>query len=241
LAPDAHQSFADVHVEGAKAIATAAREEGIDRLVHISALGADADGAANYAVSKAEGEAAVLAEIPGAIILRPSVIFGAEDEFFNRFAAMARIVPLIPAIGGGRTRFQPVYVGDVAEAVANAVEGRAALGQIYELGGPEVLSFAEIVERIGKYTGRNVKPFPIPFVIAKAMAVLTSPLPGALRPFTYDQIKMLQGNSVVSDEAHSERRDLSALGIDTATSIDAVVPSYLEHYRPRGQYSHYRS
>ena len=141
LAPSGAQTFRAVHVEGARAIARAAREAGAKQLIHISAIGANRKGSANYARTKAAGEQAVLEEFPGAIILRPSIVFGPEDDFFNRFASMARTSPILPLVGG-RTKFQPVYVGDVAAAVAAACEGKGAAGAIYELGGPEVLRFA---------------------------------------------------------------------------------------------------
>ena len=141
LASAGKQTFQALHVDGPRAVAKAAREAGVKRLVHISAIGADKDSPADYAKSKAEGEAAVLEEFPDAIILRPSIVFGPEDEFFNRFAALANVSPVLPLIGGGRTRFQPVYVADLAEAIANVVEGAGQPGAVCELGGPEVLTF----------------------------------------------------------------------------------------------------
>jgi NADH dehydrogenase len=239
LAPTGEQTFDAVHDEGAAAIAKAARQAGARALVHISAIGADKGSPARYARSKAEGEVETLAAFPYAVILRPSVIFGPEDQFFNRFGAMAARGPVLPAIGGGKPRLQPVFVGDVAEAVALALEGRAKGGRVYELGGPEVLSLGQILERVARYTGRNAKPFPIPFIAAKALAVLTAILPGSLRPVTYDQVKLLQRDNVVSEEAMAEGRTLKGLGI-TPEPVDAIVPVYLERFRPKGQFSHYR-
>ncbi|MEQ1711931.1 MAG: complex I NDUFA9 subunit family protein, partial [Hyphomicrobium sp.] len=152
LASTGRQTFDAVHVAGARAAAKAAREAGVRRFIHVSAIGASPKSSANYAVSKAEGEAAVLAEFPGAIILRPSIVFGPEDEFFNRFAAMAQSSPLLPLIGGGKTKFQPVFVGDLASAIANAAEGMGTPGAIYEIGGPEVVSFKELLDRTQAWT-----------------------------------------------------------------------------------------
>jgi NADH dehydrogenase len=241
LAPVGHQTFEEVHVEGAHAVAVACREAGVKTLVHLSAIGADAGSSSSYAASKAKGEAHVLEAMPSAVILRPSVIFGPEDELFNRFAAMARRSPALPAVGGGTTRFQPVYVADVASAVAAVLEGAAKGGTVYELGGPEIVSLREILERVASYTGRNAKPFPIPFIAAKVLSLATTLLPGALRPITYDQVKLLERDNVVSDAAKAEGRTLAGLGIAHPTAIEAVVPAYLERFRPRGQYSHYRS
>jgi NADH dehydrogenase len=234
------QTFESVNIEGARAVARAARAHNITRLVHVSALGANPEGAAKYAVSKAEGERATLEEVPTAIILRPSLIFGVEDQFFNRFAAMTRYSPVLPALGCGVTRFDPVFVGDVAAAVANAVEGHGRPSTIYELGGPETVTLKQIFERVATYTKRDVKPFPIPFPVAKVMAVLTWPLPTSVRPFTYDQVRMLQSDSIVTDAARREHRTLADLGVTQATAMEAVVPQYLEIYKPKGQFSHYR-
>ena len=242
LQPAGHQTFDEVHVDGAHAIATAAHEAGITHLVHLSALGADRNGASRYALTKAKGEAEVLEAVPQAVILRPSVIFGPEDQFFNRFAAMAQRSPALPAIGGGVTKFQPVFVGDVAQAVVAALDGKAKGGAVYELGGPEVESLRQILERVARYADRDSKPFPIPFVAAKALAIATCVLPSALRPVTFDQVRFLEsGHSVVSDAAQAEGRTLQGLGLAGPVAMDAVVPVYLERFRPRGQFSHYRN
>jgi NADH dehydrogenase len=240
LAPGRRQTFDAVHAEGARTVARAAREAGARQLVHISAIGADLKSKARYAVSKAEGERAVLEEFPGAVILRPSIVFGPEDGFFNRFAGMMLVSPFLPLIGGGRTRFQPVYVGDVAAAVAAAAEGRARPGTVYELGGPEVLTFRELLDRTQTYAGRHRLYLPMPFWLAKLQALLTWPLPNALRPVTVDQVRLLERDNVVSERAEAEGRTLAGLGIAHATGTGAVVPAYLERFKPKGQYTHYR-
>lgn len=240
LAPSGAQTFEAVHVDGARAIAKAARAAGVRRLVHVSAIGAAAKSPARYAATKAAGEAAVLEEFPDAIILRPSIVFGPEDEFFNRFAAMARMSPALPLIGGGRTRFQPVFVGDVGAAIAGAVEGAGQPGTVYELGGPEVLSFRELMERTLSYAGRRRMLISMPFWLAKLQALLTWPLPNAIRPLTVDQVRLLQTDNVVSADALKDGRTLSALGVDVPDSVGSIVPHYLERFRSKGQYSHYR-
>ena len=240
LAPSGAQSFEAVHAEGARAVARAAREAGAHKLIHISAIGASASSKAHYAKSKAEGEAAVLEEFPGAIILRPSIVFGPEDQFFNRFAAMARVSPLLPLIGGGATRFQPVFVGDGAEAIAAVAQGAGTPGQIYERGGPEVLSFRELLERTNEYAGRKRGFISLPFWLAKLQAALTWPLPNSVRPLTVDQVRLLQSDNVVSSGALEEGRTLAGLGVSPPRSIGAVVPSYLERFKAKGQYAHYR-
>ena len=240
LASSGAQTFKAVHEEGARAVARAAREAGARSLVHVSAIGASASSPSRYAQTKAAGEAAVLEAFPEAVILRPSIVFGPEDDFFNRFAAMARISPVLPLVGGGRTRFQPVYVGDVAAAIAAAAGGAGTPGAVYELGGPEVLSFRELLERTLDYAGRERGLVSLPFWLAKLMALVTWPLPNALRPLTFDQVRLLQSDNVVGSDALKEGRTLAGLGIASAQSIGSIVPGYLERFRPKGQYSHYR-
>jgi uncharacterized protein YbjT (DUF2867 family) len=235
------QTFQAIHVDAPRAMAKAAREAGVRHFVHISAIGADRKSASRYARSKAEGEAAVREEFPGAVIIRPSIVFGAEDEFFNRFAAMARISPLLPLIGGGRTRFQPVFVGDLAAAIAAGAAGDAKPGTIYEAGGPEVLSFRQLLDLTQEWAGRSRGYLPMPFWLAKLQAILTLPLPNALRPVTLDQVRMLQHDNVVSAVAKSEGRTLAELGVATPQGVAAIVPTYLERFRARGQFSGYRS
>jgi NADH dehydrogenase len=227
------QRFGSVQADGARAVAAACRQAGIGRLVHMSAIGADADSPAEYARSKAAGERAVLAEVPSATILRASIIFGPEDNFFNQFAALARVLPALPLIGGGETRFQPVYVGDVAEAVALGVEGKTGAGRVIELGGPAVRSFRQILEYILAETGRNRLLVPIPFPLAELQGKMLGMLPKPL--LTRDQVLMLKTDNVVSEAAVREGRTLLGLGL-TPTSIEAIVPGYLYRFRAAGQF-----
>ena len=226
------QRFEAVQAEGAHAVAQAAAAAGA-RLVHVSALGADPDSPALYARSKAQGEAAVLATVPGATILRPSIVFGPEDDFFNRFASLARLSPALPLIGGGETKFQPVFVGDVAQAIARAVGGRAKDGTIYELGGPEVKSFRELMQYVLAVTERRRLLVPLPFGLAKLQAQFLQYLPTPL--LTPDQVELLRTDNVVSQAALAEGRTLAALGIEP-TALEAVVPSYLWRFRKAGQF-----
>lgn len=241
LAPTGAQTFETIHSEGAGLIAKAAKAAGAKRLVHISAIGADKASAAKYAQTKALGEAAAFAEFPSAIVLRPSIIFGPEDEFFNRFAAMARISPFLPLIGGGRTKFQPVFVGDVGQAAAAAATDTGTPGTVYELGGPEVLSFRELLKATLEYSDRKRILLPLPFWMAKLVAVLTWPMPNTLRPMTVDQVRLLQSDNVVSEEAKRDGRTIAALGVARPAAVDGVVPAYLERFKARGQYAHYHT
>ena len=240
LTKSGRQTLRAVNVEGARAVASAAKAAGVGSLVHISALGADAKAKSRYGRSKAAGEVAVLQEFPGAVVLRPSLIYGPEDDFFNRFAALARISPVLPLIGGGRTRFQPAYVGDVAAAVVASLASGANPGATYELGGPEVLTFRKLIQKTQQWVGRDRRLVSIPFWMAKLMALLTWPMPNAWRPLTVDQIRLLQNDSMVSEAALNDGRTLAGLGIAQPHTVDLLVPSYLECYRPKGQYSHYR-
>src|SRR6185437_2264331 len=176
LAPEGPQTFEAVHVEGARRAAQAARAAGARRFVHISAIGADSKSHSRYAATKAKGEAAVLAEFPSAIILRPSIVFGPEDRFFNRFAALARVSPVLPLIGGGHTKFQPVFCGDLGQAAANAAIDFGKPGTIYEIGGPQVVTFRDILEATLRYAGRRRLLLPLPFWLMQIQAILTSPL-----------------------------------------------------------------
>ncbi len=227
------QTFDAVHVFGARAVAEAAAEAGVSSLVHMSSIGTAADSEAEYAASKAAGEQAVLAAFPNARIFRASVMFGQGDDFFNRFAAMARIAPILPLIGGGETRFQPVFAGDVAEAVARALDGAGEPGKVYELGGPEVLTFREILEFILEETGRKRFLVPVPFALMRMKASVLQLLPKPL--LTVDQVKMLEQDNVVSEEARAEGRTLAAFGVEPHT-IEAIVPDYLERFRKAGQF-----
>lgn len=227
------QRFEAVQVFGAEACALAAAAHGA-RLVHISAIGADEQASALYARSKAVGEKRVLAAVPGATILRPSIVFGPEDSFFNRFAAIARFSPALPLVGGGHTRFQPVFVGDVAAAVAAAVEGHALPGAIYELGGPAVRSFKELMQFLLATIERRRLLLPVPFGLAKLPAFFLQFLPNPL--LTPDQVELLRHDNVVSEDAKRERRTLEGLGI-APTLMEAVVPSYLRRFRKTGQFT----
>ncbi|MGI9426221.1 MAG: complex I NDUFA9 subunit family protein [Hyphomicrobiaceae bacterium] len=240
LASTGKQTFDALHVKGARAVAKAAREAGVRRLVHMSAIGADPKAKSSYARSKGLGEQAVLEEYPDAVILRPSIIFGIEDDFYNRFAGMTQTAPFLPLIGGGRTKFQPIYVGDVADAIVAACEGQAEPGAAYELGGPEIKSFRNVLDDVKEWTGRNPTYLPVPFFMATLMAALTAPLPNALRPLTVDQVRMLRSDNVVSESAKTHGHTLQGLGIDHPQATGVIVPSYLERFRTHGQYSHYR-
>ena len=238
LAESGRQSFAAVQAEGASSIAQAAAKASISNVVHLSAIGADAQSPAAYARSKAAGEAAMLRYVPTCVILRPSIVFGPEDNFFNQFAALARILPALPLIGGGETKFQPVFVGDVAEAVAKALDGQARPGTIYELGGPAVRSFRQILAYILAETGRKRALIPIPFPLAEIQGRILGLLPKPL--LTHDQVLMLKSDNVVSDTAILEGRTLADLGV-SAESVEAIVPSYLYRFRAAGQFDREKS
>ena len=227
------QTFDAVQARGADTIARAASAAGA-RMVHVSAIGADANSPAAYGRSKAAGEQAVLAAVSSATILRPSVVFGPEDQFTNRFAALARISPFLPLIGGGVSRLQPVYVADVAAAVADAVDGKTKPGAVYELGGPEVLSMREIMEIILDITERKRMLISLPFGLARFKALFLQFAPGLLK-LTPDQVAMLQSDNVVSDEAKAAGLTLEGLGI-TPDSMQAVAPQYLWRFRAAGQF-----
>jgi NADH dehydrogenase len=224
------QSFDEVHAEGARNIAEAAAQAGVGALVHVSAIGADSESASHYAQSKAEGEARVRAAFPAATILRPSIVFGPEDNFFNRFAGLARFVPALPLIGGGKTCFQPVFVGDVAAAVTTALTSQAARGRTYELGGPMTYSFKELMEIVCRETGRRRVLVPVPFGLALFKSFFLQMMPRPL--LTPDQVRLLRHDNVVSPTALT----LADLGI-TANSVEAEVPSYLWRYRAKGEYA----
>ncbi|MCW5729791.1 MAG: complex I NDUFA9 subunit family protein [Alphaproteobacteria bacterium] len=221
------QRFAAVQARGAELVARAARAAGARRLVHVSAIGADEHSASLYARSKAMGEAAVRREFPDATILRPSVIFGAEDGFLNRFGAMARISPFLPLIGGGATRFQPVYVGDVAAAIARALADDAAAGRTYELGGPRVYSFRELMALVLRETGRRRALLPIPFAIAGMQALFLELLP--VPPLTRDQVELLRHDNLPAAGAPG----LADLAI-APTPLEVHAPSILARYRRAG-------
>lgn len=226
------QTFDAVQAKGAEIVAKAAAAIGA-RLIHVSAIGADAESPSHYARAKAAGEAAVMAAVPSATIFRPSVMFGPEDQFTNRFAALARLSPVLPLIGG-TTRMQPVYVGDVATAIADAVDGKAKTGATYELGGPEVLTMREIIETIVAIADRKPTLVPLSFGLARLQAAFLQFAPGALK-LTPDQVTLLERDNVVSDAAKAAGLTLEGLGI-TADSLEAIAPQYLWRFRAAGQF-----
>jgi uncharacterized protein YbjT (DUF2867 family) len=226
------QSFDAVQVEGAETVAKAAKAVGA-KVIHVSAIGADEQSASSYARTKALGERAVLAAAPEATIMRSSLMFGPDDQFTNRFAALARISPVLPLVGGD-TRMQPVYVGDVAAAVAGAVDGKAKAGATYELGGPEVLTMREIMKIILEITDRDRPLLPMPFGLAKFEAAFLQFAPGALK-LTPDQVELLRIDNVVSEAAKAAGLTLEGLGI-APDSLEAIAPQYLWRFRPSGQF-----
>lgn len=239
LAPDGKQTFENLNISGARHIAEAAARAGIENLVHVSAIGADANGESDYARTKAEGERIVREIMPTATILRPSIVFGPKDAFFNRFAEMARLSPALPLIGGGKTRFQPVYVDDVADSICAAVTDPAARGQTYELGGPEVYSFRELMEFMLKVIGRRRLLVPVPFPVAGVMGGagdIANLLPFVDAPITSDQVKLLKKDNVVGASGEAHIRTIDDLGINPK-SVEAIVPTYLVRFRKYGQFS----
>jgi len=221
------QQFAAVQSSGAERIARAAAAAGVKRLVQVSAIGADPESASLYARSKAAGEENVRAAFPGATILRPSIIFGPEDGFFNRFASLATLLPALPLFGGGETRFQPVYVGDVADAIVNALASPAAEGKTYELGGPRTYSFKELMARVLEWTGRSRLLLPLPWAVAEIQGAILGLLPSPM--LTSDQVTLLKSDNVVS----AGKPGLNDLCV-TPTPVEAVVPEYLKRYRKTG-------
>lgn len=222
------QTFERIHVEAAGRIAAAARQAGVKQLVHLSALGVSPDHPSAYARSKARGEERVAQEFPGASILRPSVVFGNDDDFFNRFASLLAIAPVFPLAGGGKSKMQPVWVEDVADAIVRIIETPAAQGKTYELAGPEVFTFAELMQKVLDYTQRRCLLLPVPYGVMRFMGTLMSLLPG--RPLlTSDQVILLRHDNVAAGNCPG----LEALGINAA-AVDAVVPQYLRRFRRRG-------
>jgi NADH dehydrogenase len=233
LAEGGAQTFDAVQAAGAGAAAKAASAVGA-RMVHVSAIGADENSPSRYARTKAAGEKAVLSATPTATILRPSVVFGPEDQFTNRFASLARVSPMLPLIGGGVTKLQPVYVGDVATAVADAVDGKTTAGAIYELGGPEVLTMREIMEIILATIERRRMLVSLSFGLAKLQALLLQFAPGPLK-LTPDQVELLRSDNVVSDAAKAAGLTLEGLGV-APESLGAIAPQYLWRFRAAGQF-----
>lgn len=241
LSESGRQRFDAVHAFGSRIVAREAAGVGITNFVQMSALGASADSDSAYARTKAQAEASVREHIPGAAVIRPSVVFGPEDSFFNRFAAMARVMPVMPLVGAD-TKFQPVFVGDVAEAFALALDGALAPGATYELGGPDIVTLREIVEFVAAETHRKPLLAPLPFAAGRLMALgteIASAVSLGLFPpmltTTRDQVSLLQTDNVVSDAAVADKRTLEGLGI-MPESYKAIVPSYLWRYRKTGQF-----
>jgi len=227
------QGFQAVHVMGARNVAEAARAMGVSRVVQISAIGADLDAPSKYGRTKAEGEAAVREIFPDAAIVRPSIVFGNGDSFFNKFAAMAQFAPALPLIGGGHTRFQPVFVGDVGRALARIVGDDASAGQTFELAGPGVFTFRELMEKMLAETGQRRLLLPVPWPAARVLGSLAD-LGAALipPPVTADQVESLKVDNVAS----GQHPGLAELGL-VPTSLEAILPSYLYRYRKGGQYA----
>ncbi len=223
-------SFQAVHVEGARRVAAAAAEAGAGSLVHVSAIGADVGAPARYAKSKAAGETAVMSAFPKVTLVRPSIVIGPEDDFFNRFAAMSQISMALPLIGGGKTRFQPVYVGDVAEAIAKTLLEPGHAGKTYELGGPQVYSFKQLMELLLSEIARKRVLVTLPSGLATLQARFLELLP--VPPLTRDQILLLKQDNVVAAEAAGFKE----LGIEPQ-AIEAILPTYLDKYRRGGRFS----
>lgn len=224
------QQFAAIHTEGAGRVAAAAKAAGVKRLVQISAIGADPTSAAAYARTKAAGEEAVKAAFPSATILRPSIVFGPEDDFFNRFARLAMVSPVLPLIGGGHTKFQPVYVADVAAAVATVLDDAGTSAKTFELGGPQSYSFRALMSLLLKEIGRRRALVPLPFALASLQACVLQLLP--VPPLTVDQVRLLKRDNVVSPGALG----FKDLGL-APTAVETILPTYLDKFRPHGYYS----
>ena len=241
------QKFESIHVTGIRHIAEACREQNVNRLVHLSAIGADINGRSQYSRTKGQAELSILEIFPRSVILRPSVVFGPQDDFFNRFAALAsspiaEVLPFLPAIGGGHTLLQPVYVLDLAKAIALAVEKDDAIGKTYELGGPNTYSFQELYGFLSETIQRKRFPLPIPFFVATILGHFFDTGFKVLQalsldflfkpPLTADQVEQLKSDNVVADGALTA----SDLGLTTLESIEAIVPQYLKRYRPYGSF-----
>jgi len=223
------QTFEAIHIGAAGTIAAAAARLGTQRLLHVSALGASREAPARYYRTKAAGEARLREAYPKATIFRPSLVFGPEDQFFNRFAALARMSPFLPAIGGGKTRLQPVFVGDIARAVVAALGDGTTAGNTHELGGPEVMTFREVLELVLKVTHRRRLLVPLPYGVARLQAGFLGLLPKP--PLTLDQVRMLETDNVVRPGAPGFRE----LGI-TPEAAEAIIASYLWRFRKEGEF-----
>jgi NADH dehydrogenase len=234
------QKFGPVQADGARTIAEAAKAAGVSRFVHVSAIGADERSRSAYGLTKAQAEQAVRATLPTATIVRPSIVFGPEDEFFNRFADMAKFSPALPLIGGGKTRFQPVYVQDVAEAIANALDRADAQGRTFELGGPSVYSFKQLLQFILTTIERPRMLMPLPFGVAGTMGAFMDAAfrlnPFAGPPLTGDQVEMLKTDNVVGVTGDRSIGTIADLGVSPLETVEAIVPTYLWRFKPYGQF-----
>lgn len=224
------QTFEAVHIEAPERISRLAKAAGVKQMVHISAIGASKESQADYARSKAFGEEAVLKNFPEATILRPSVIFGPEDNFFNMFAGLARFTPALPLVGGGKTKFQPVYVGDVADAVMAVLKESEAKSQIYELGGPSIYSFKELLQVMLETINRKRLLVPLPFEVANIQAAVMELAPKPM--LTRDQVRLLKSDNVVSSKA----KGFAELGVKPH-SVEVIIPTYLDRHRTGGRYT----
>lgn len=232
ISETSRQKFRAVHAMGARTIAEASKRAGVGRLIHMSALGADPESPSAYFRSKALGEKEALEVLHSTIVFRPSIQFGEGDGFVSLYATLAQLLPVLPVIGGG-TRFQPVHVGDVAEALARAAEGEGRGGKVFELGGPDIETNRQIIDRVLRETGRQRLVVPLPRVLASIGASVTGLLPNPL--LTRDQVRQLFIDNIVSEEAIRQKRTLEAFGIEPAT-MDAILPGYLWRFRPHGQF-----
>ncbi|MDB5460375.1 MAG: NAD-dependent epimerase/dehydratase [Caulobacteraceae bacterium] len=230
------QRFQTLHARGAEEVALAAAARGITNFVQMSALGADPHSPSRYARTKGMGEMAVRAAIRSAVIVRPSVVFGADDSLFNRFASLASILPVVPLPGGGSTRFQPVFVGDLAAAIANAVTDSSAAGKTFEIGGPRVYTYRELIELTLAEIHKSRPLLPLPWPVASLIGSLAE-LPTKLLPIppvlTADQVELLKSDAVPRDGALG----LAALGVTAPTAVEAILPTYLYRYRRGGQFA----
>ena len=227
------QSFAAIQAEGPARIARLAKTAGVGQMIHLSAIGASPTAKAKYAKTKALGEQGVRNAFPEAVILRPSIVFGPEDDFFNRFAGLARFLPFLPLIGGGQTRFQPVFVGDVAEAILSAIQTPKAQSRTFELGGPCVYTFKELLQYILDVTERKRLLIPLPFGLAKFEAFFLGLLPSPL--LTMDQVELLKTDNVVGLENDPDIGTIEDLSVEVET-VESIVPTYLYRFRAHGQY-----
>lgn len=229
------QQFRSIHVEGAERIARLATEAGVVRAVHVSAIGADLGSPSRYARTKAEGETAFRRAYPEATIIRPSIVFGPEDDFFNKFADMARFAPALPLIGGGKTRFQPIHVDDVADAVVKSLTWEGARGRIFEVGGPQILTFRECLEMMLRHIHRKRALVPLPFMLAHMIAFFASLSPFGAPLLTNDQVRLLRRDNVVGESGDATVGRIEDFGIKPVAA-DVILPTYLYRFRPKGQY-----